>query len=174
MRSDKFFSAMEDIDSKFIDKILDYAVNDKTEKPKRIVLFFSHLKRAIPTAIPLTIVISIFSICLTLIPKANERFYPSSLQQNSTTQTPTSNIDYSSYSSIRGLPVENFILSEAQNGDIIMDRMTFGDFGSLSQWGVDYFAFVKVENTRAENADNNSHFDRQNKKQRHNKGYSGQ
>jgi hypothetical protein len=68
---------------------------------------------------------------------------------------------YPSDTAMLGLPVENFNLSDVQDGGASMNRIAFYDFGSLFQWGVDSFAVVKVGDTQTVKDGDGSPFERQ-------------
>ena len=63
--------------------------------------------------------------------------------------------------SMRGLPVENFSLANVESGGAMMDRMVFNNFGSLFEWGTDYFAVVKVYDTKTTKSRESYAFDTQ-------------
>lgn len=64
-------------------------------------------------------------------------------------------------SSMHGLPVENFNLADVENGGAMMDRIGFINFGSLFEYGVDYFAVVKITDTQIQKDKSEGYFERQ-------------
>lgn len=63
--------------------------------------------------------------------------------------------------SLIGLPCENFSLADTQSGGAMFDREVFYDFETMLQFGTEYFAVVRIIDTRTEDSRYKSGFDYQ-------------
>jgi len=73
---------------------------------------------------------------------------PDNTMVNPAVQIPAEDNSDNANSPIRGLPVEDFSLSDVQENGIAMDRNVFTDFDSIIKMGVDCLALVKVDSIR--------------------------
>lgn len=61
--------------------------------------------------------------------------------------------------SLIGLPCENFSLADTQEGGAMFDRVVYYDFDTMLQFGTEYFAVVRIIDTRTEDSRYKSGFD---------------
>ncbi len=148
MKSKQLIRAIGGINDKFI-----LAAQPLQKDPELSILYKRKHKvqRYIPAAASLVIIASVSVLLIrnsSWLEHTNNNsaiVYPQTTSDNSEYQPAKTDSSSPSDSTIRGLPVENFSLSDIQDAGVSMDRIGFIKFGDFFRYGIDTFAVIQVD-----------------------------